>query len=315
MIRARKQALGTPAATTELSPFPGWAGTVASADLAEAAFTAGAALAALSTRVHADASWSGVWRRRLALKAAAASAKNARRGEDEPLLRDSVVLCPSGGDPGPAGRLLQAWRALERSDPLAEESVLSLAKILSLPIDDALQAALAAAREFAASGRGAVFAAAETAKTVLAQRPDALLGFWLADAVLARRLGWPLPVPLIASALLHPSLRSAGRRPHPTDPDWPAKCCVAYALAAASACDLHADLGRRADKLLATVPQLRAKGAKAMVEALLADDAVAPAGRVGGMSDRARRRLFDRLVALGAVRELTGRATFRLYGL
>ena len=33
------------------------------------------------------------------------------------------------------------------------------------------------------------------------------------------------------------------------------------------------------------------------------------------MSARARRRLFDRLVSLGAVRELTGRATSRLYGL
>ena len=85
--------------------------------------------------------------------------------------------------------------------------------------------------------------------------------------------------------------------------------------AAATACDLHAELGRRAAKLLAAVPQLRAKGADAVVETLLAEDAVVPSGNVGGMSDRARRRLFDRLVSLGAVRELTGRATSRLYGL
>jgi Protein of unknown function (DUF1403) len=151
---------------------------------------------------------------------------------------------------------------------------------------------------------------------VLENRPDAeFLALWLADAVLARRLGWPLPLPLIAAALLHPSLRTAGRRPYPADPDWTAKCCAAYALAAAAACDLDADLGRRAAKLLAVAPQLRAKGADCVVETLLAEDAVAPSGHAGAMSDRARRRLFDRLVSLGAVRELTGRATSRLYGL
>jgi hypothetical protein len=317
MIRTQNQGLGTSQPVPVLSPFPGWARHDTSpTDPAEAAFAAGAALAALSARVHAAAPWSGVWRRRLALKAAAASARMMRRGEDELLLRDSFFLCPAGGDPGPGGRLLLAWRELDRSDPLADSFVLSLAKTLGLSVDDALRGAIAAAQEFAASGRGAPFAAADTVKAVLTHRPDAeFLALWLADAVLARRLGWPLPIPLLGAALLHPSLRTAGRRPHPANPGWTQACCAAYALAAAQACDLHAELGRRATKLLATVPQLRAKGADAIVETLLAEDAVAPSGSAGAMSARARRRLFDRLVSLGAVRELTGRATSRLYGL
>jgi len=47
----------------------------------------------------------------------------------------------------------------------------------------------------------------------------------------------------------------------------------------------------------------------------LADDAVSAAAPIAGLSDRARRRLFERLMRLGALRELSGRATFRLYGL
>ena len=72
---------------------------------------------------------------------------------------------------------------------------------------------------------------------------------------------------------------------------------------------------RRSDKLIAVAPHLRAKGADAVVQQLLADDAVPATRKVAAISDRGMRRLFDRLVALGAVRELTGRATFRLYGL
>ena len=89
----------------------------------------------------------------------------------------------------------------------------------------------------------------------------------------------------------------------------------AWAKAAAHACDLAAELRRRAQKLAEAAPKLRAKGAKAALQALLDQDSLAAATPIAGLSERGTRRLFERLVALGAIRELTGRATFRLYGL
>ena len=77
---------------------------------------------------------------------------------------------------------------------------------------------------------------------------------------------------------------------------------------------LAADLTRRGARLRAVAPKLRAKGAPRAVELFLSCDALAPAALTGILSDRAARRLCDRLVDLGAVRELTGRDSFRLYG-
>ena len=62
-------------------------------------------------------------------------------------------------------------------------------------------------------------------------------------------------------------------------------------------------------------PKLRAKGKGRALEALLGDDAVSAAAPISGLSDRAHRRLFERLVTLGVARELAGRPAFRLYGL
>ncbi|WP_348524765.1 DUF1403 family protein [Mesorhizobium huakuii] len=102
-----------------------------------------------------------------------------------------------------------------------------------------------------------------------------------------------------------------------TEPNRAKNLLAAQARAALRAIDLSAELGRRADRLLAVVPKLRAKGAEAIVDRLLNEDAlVASRGeQKNGMSDRGLRRLFDRLVELGAVRELSGRPTFRIYGL
>jgi hypothetical protein len=337
---------------------------------------AGAALGALDARVRAEAPFAGVWRQRLALAAAAASVRIHRRGEDEEMLRDAFYLrYGENDDPGPAGRVLVAWRALDpstiRHSTIAQrrsvifdtDTVGYVASLLDLKMDDGLRAAIESAQQIAldpASYRGAPFAAAaETVRLVCRRRPDAeVLALWLADAVLAIRLKWPLPLPLIASALLHPSLRirdngsisrfddegGRRRRPYPGDPNWVNSCTLAYWRAAAHACDLFAELERKARKLAAVAPRLRAKGATAVIERLYNEDAVLPsamarrrlrpsksAGGAGsitdvnnagggikgerGMSKRGMRRLFDRLVALGAVRELTGRTAFRLYGL
>ena len=62
-------------------------------------------------------------------------------------------------------------------------------------------------------------------------------------------------------------------------------------------------------------PKLRTKNAAHTIQVLLREDAITPALARGRLSDRAARRLFDRLVTLGGVRELSGRPTFRVYGL
>lgn len=86
-----------------------------------------------------------------------------------------------------------------------------------------------------------------------------------------------------------------------------------------SAVPLAADLARRAARLRAVTPKLRAKGAARAVELFLTEDALTPVVLANDvhstLSDRAARRLCDRLVELGALRELTGRDSFRLYGL
>jgi hypothetical protein len=90
---------------------------------------------------------------------------------------------------------------------------------------------------------------------------------------------------------------------------------LAYAQATVEACDLGADIARRAALLLEVAPKLRAKGSADVVKLLLDDDALPGSWSSPKLSARGARRLFERLQELGAVRELSGRPTFRLYGL
>ncbi|SEF02690.1 Protein of unknown function [Rhizobiales bacterium GAS188] len=280
----------------------------------DAAFLAGAGLAALDSIVCANPPWAGAWRQRLALSAAASSAGMAGRREDEAALRDAWYLRRPDQDPGPAGRIFGAWRRLARSHGVFE-LVGEAAAAFGLPAEGILER-LASLQGLASEPP--LVAAAEAATLVMAARPNSeMLALLVADAVLAERLRWPNAVPLLAGQIVHPASKigAVGRRPRPGDSDWLRSSSFAYARAAASACDLAAELARRAEKLQAVAPKLRAKGAGAVIAALLNEDALTTASPFGAISERGRRRLFDRLVTLGAIRELSGRETFRLYGL
>ena len=145
------------------APFPAWARAAnAPESEAEAAFLAGAALSQLDAVVRENPPWAGVFRRRLALSAAAANVRRAGRSEDEARLRDAFHLTRPGADPGPAGRRLLAWRELvARSAGQWRSSFLAAAEVLGAPPDEALQEAIAAAEAGAGGERPAPFAAAQ----------------------------------------------------------------------------------------------------------------------------------------------------------
>ncbi|MDX8449636.1 DUF1403 family protein [Mesorhizobium captivum] len=301
---------------------PAWAlaGSGAPNNDADAGFQAGAALGALDTLARAQPTWAGAWRQRLALKCAAASMRLAGRAEDEAALRDAWRLCPAGADPGPAGAIFGAWRQLALQPPAVSADRLGNgAEMLGFAWDDEALAGLCAAiDDQVRAGRPAPFAAAAIAARVVAMRPDAeLFGWWLADLVLAQSLRWPRPLPLLMAQAFGPAFRgeAGGKRIRPGEKGFERAVCLALVQGATEACRLAAELSRRAEKLLAIVPKLRAKGAGDVIFLLLNEDAVAGSLVTKNLSRFAARRLFERLQQLEAVRELSGRTTFRLFGL
>ncbi len=285
----------------------------------DAGYLAGAALNSVDNLVHSEPDWVGVWRQRLALKAAAAATRLLGRKEEEGELRDAQFFRAPDDDPGPAGNLLLAWRRLaSRSTSLGEDAVRPVAEHLDVRWDNTLTEFLANAEDLVGSPRPAPLVAAELAAEIYRARPDAeLLAFWLADALLAKKLRWSVPVPLLIGQVNTSAFktREGRRRVRPGGEGWSRAVLLAYAQAAAEACDLGAELARRAAHLVGVAPKLRAKGADDVVKLLLEDDAISPSRSGTRLTDRSARRLFERLGELGAVRELSGRPTFRLYGL
>lgn len=306
----------------------------------DAAFLCGAALAALDPAARDEGAIGQIWRRRLALNATEAVIRLEGRTEGLAALRDTWFLRRPQDDPGPAGRRLAAWRMM--AEPRALRATHWPSRVLQcfdLPDTPALNDALRGPLSTSAGGVPPMRQAARAMAGILRlgtlppdrapgtdSTPDGRpsrngtalhgLALWLGDVVLAHALGWAQPLPLLPAHLPRAALRRGASAAHNTEDDslWLAACCAGWSRGALAAITLQSDLAARSDRLRRAVPGLRGRDAKETIARLLREDAVAAQAGTH-TSDRAARRLFDRLTALGVVKELTGRASFRLYGL
>ena len=277
-------------------------------------FLSGAALAILDMvlRDPSGTSPGALLRDRLALDAAVACLKLERRNETASDIRDAVCLSRAGDALGPAGDMFEAWRKLARVNLTAGGWKARVRKVLPAGVAEVMP-------DIGAPAGTPIAQANQILSNMLRQFPrEEAAALMLADLTLARALGWDRPVPLLATHLARRDIRAIA--------DGEADVLPRVHCAILAACDgvirKAADLDRRAIKLQAIVPKLRAKGSDEALALFLSHDAVSPSGMLSpiikgtsfAMTDRAALRLCDRLVDLGVVRELTGRATFRLYG-
>ncbi|WP_283201849.1 DUF1403 family protein [Rhizobium sp. BT03] len=313
----------TPAAPTTptwSSRLPGWARPRAH-DIteADAAFAAGIALKSLDDLIRADPPWLGCWRDRLALKSAAVAARMLGRSEDENAIRDAILLTATGDDPGPAGKLFLATRMLARRSGIhTTPFVKELAALLGMKWDDSLASIADMVDSANQSGRATPFAVADLITAISAVRPDAeVMAFGLAEVTLAHKLNWPKSVPLLLPERYGPAFRTIGGRGRirPGEPAYPRAICLALVGGVDAALRSAAEIDRRAARLLSVAPKVRTKGAEPVIRRLLNEDAVAASAPGSTLSRWAANRLFERLESFEAVRELSGRSSFRLFGL
>lgn len=304
--------------------FPGlpiWATSTLPKSPGNIAFLSGAALSVLDAALRdpAVAVPQKLLANTLALRAATATSKLEGRLARECDIRDAFHLTPPGEARGPDGDLLAFWRDVGRLRLNGSNWRTNLCGIGAVEREADIDAWLNEAVNHAGA-HGPLSGCAWVLHAALSVDDRAeRLACLLSDVVLARTLRWKAVLPITSQRMTKAGLRAlvAGE---------PSAGIVAQARILDSVHDtihLARDLALRAAALTAIAPKLRSKGSDAAVGLFLAQDAIAPSSMLSPtihgtgvpMTDRAARRFCSRLVELGVARELTGRSTFRLYGI
>ncbi|MEM6900241.1 MAG: DUF1403 family protein [Pseudomonadota bacterium] len=303
---------------TNLPNLPGWVTSGRAETLETVACRSGVALAMLDQLVCDPRHGVPVklLANRQALTAATAISKLEGRLAREADIRDAYHLTPPGEARGPDGDLLAFWREAVRS---RAGDTGEIADLVGQNFAGEVGVWLDAGQERART-HGPLAGCVAVLRSVLETDGRAeRIACLLSDVVLAQALNWKTVLPISAQRLTKASLRdlTAGGQ----GAELASQVRILESIE--ETIRLARDLARRGEALRTVAPKLRAKGSAAAVALFLTEDAVAPASmlspRIHGtsipMTSRAARRFCDRLVELGVARELTGRPTFRLYGI
>ena len=301
-----------------LPQLPGWITSAQPETPETVAFRSGAALAVLDRLIGDPAHGVPVklLASRMALCAATATSKLEGRLAREADIRDAWHLTPPGEARGPDGDLLAFWREALR---LRAGGTGEIADLIGADFVSEVGLWLDVGQERARTHGPVAGCVAVLGAVLQADDRAERVACLLSDVVLARALNWKTVLPVSAQRVTKAALRNL------TADGQEAELAVQVRILESieETIRLARDLARRAEALRTIAPKLRAKGSDAAVDLFLTEDAVAPASMLSPhirgtnilMTDRAARRFCDRLVELGVARELTGRSTFRLYGI
>lgn len=302
------------------------AGNLDTKCLEEAAFSSGAALSLLHQTLQDPVLNvpQRLLRNRLALKAAKNCLKIERRSSDEGQIRDGFLLAERDSMDnleqamGPSGFMYAQWR--DHVQCSLQQETFYTNFIGTIPIyTRTCMAEIMAIDQPKVSPLKATTCALSDVMTVLPQ--EAMLALQWTDITLSEALGWKFMLPLVGASMTSKELKLFSDENANPD-ELLITVHKAITRSARDAIRLCHHLSRRAAKLRTVAPKLRSKGSDVGVKLFLSEEAVSPSALVSSwifktnnlMTPRAARRFCDRLVELGVARELTGRSTFRIYG-